>query len=81
MKIIEILTFNRELLEKLRKIGVSLEDCRYIDLYNDYKIMHDKGLKVTYIVAVLSAKYDISERKVYSLIKQFRKDCKNAAAQ
>ena len=33
------------------------------------------GEKVSYIVAALATKYDISERKVYDLIKRFKTNC------
>lgn len=75
MKVIEILNLNRELLKIFRKVGIRLEDVQYIDLYNEYRELQDKGNKVSYIVAVLADRYGISERKVYSLIKRFQSDC------
>lgn len=75
MKVIEILNFNRELLKKLQEAGIRLEDARYIDLYEDYVHLLDRGEKVSYVVAVLSEKYSISERKVYTLVKHFQSDC------
>lgn len=79
MKGIEILNFNRELLNKLRNAGIRLEDVRYIDLYSDYiRLLEDNG-KVSYAVAVLSGKYSVSERTVYSLIRKFGSDCKTLA--
>lgn len=72
MTIFEVLNFNRELLEQLRRIGVRLEDTAYIDLFVDFNNMVDAGNKVSYAVAVLADKYDVSERKVYSLIKHFQ---------
>lgn len=72
MTIFEILNFNRELLERLRRIGVRLEDTAYIDLFVDFNNMVGAGDKVSYAVAVLADKYGVSERKVYSLIKRFR---------
>lgn len=72
MTIFEVLNFNRELLERLRRIGVRLEDTAYIDLFVDYNNMVGAGDKVSYAVAVLADKYDVSERKVYSLIKHFQ---------
>lgn len=68
MKVIEILNFNRELLKRLQASGIRLEDARYIDLYSDYTRMLDQGEKVSYVVAVLSEKYSVSERKVYALV-------------
>lgn len=79
MTIFEILKFNRELLGRLRKAGIRLEDADYIDLFVDFNDMVGKGDKVSYTVAVLADKYNISEHKVYSLIKHFQNDC-NAGA-
>lgn len=75
MTIFEILKFNRELLERLCKIGVRLEDTRYIDLFGEFNDMVVAGEKVSYAVAVLAEKYSVSERKVYTLLKHFRNDC------
>lgn len=69
MKVFELINFNRELLKKL-------QDARYIDLYSDYVDMYQQGEKVSYIVAALSEKYAVSERKVYGLLKRFQSDCK-----
>ena len=74
-EVIEILNFNRELLKRLLAAGIRLEDARYIDLYADYTRLLDRGEKVSYVVAVLSEKYSVSERKVYSLVKRFRSEC------
>lgn len=75
MKIYELINFNRELLKKLADAGVRLDDAQYIDAYADYLEMYKNGEKVSYIVAVLSERYSISERKVYSLLKRFQSDC------
>ncbi|MGR4859556.1 hypothetical protein [Bacteroides pyogenes] len=76
MKVIDILIFNRELLKKLQESGIRLEDCRYVDLYSDYINLLNQGEKVSYVVALMSEKYSVSERKVYALIKHFQSDCK-----
>lgn len=75
MTIFEILKFNRELLEKLHKIRVRLDDTQYIDLFSEFNEMVLAGDKVSYAVAVLADKYSISERKVYSLVKRYKSDC------
>ncbi|MDY2833461.1 MAG: hypothetical protein SOU49_12095 [Sodaliphilus pleomorphus] len=75
MKIIEVLKFNRELINKLRNAGIRLEDADYVNLYDDYAAMHAQGNKVSYIVAVLAQRYAVSERKVYSLLKRFGRNC------
>lgn len=79
MTIFDILNFNRELLERLRRIGVRLEDTDYIDLFVDFNNMTGDGNKVTYTVALLSDKYNVSERKIYNLIRRFRNDCNPGA--
>lgn len=76
MKVFELINFNRELLKKLQDAGIRLDDVRYIDLYSDYVDMYQQGEKVSYIVATLSEKYAVSERKVYGLLKRFQSDCK-----
>ena len=37
--------------------------------------MKNEGEKITYIVSSLSAKYKVSERKIYEIIKRFGKHC------
>ena len=76
MKVFELINFNRELLKKLQDAGIRLDDAQYIDLYSDYVDMYQQGEKVSYIVAALSEKYAVSERKVYGLLKRFQSDCK-----
>lgn len=79
MTLYEILNFNKEMLQKLQSLGVKIEDCRYIELYDDYIRMYRQGDKVTYIVSVLAANYGICERKVYAIIKLFGKHCTSDA--
>ena len=75
MKIIDVLKFNRDLIKRLRIVGIRLEDEQFVDLYTDYTVMRQGGEKVSYIVAVLADRYVISERTVYSLIKRFSSEC------
>lgn len=75
MKIIEVLKLNRGFLEICVATGIRPDDVRFIELYNEYKIMTDNGDKVSYAVALLSERYGISERKVYGLIKHMQSDC------
>jgi hypothetical protein len=75
MKVIELVSFNKELLSKIKDAGIRLDDYMYTDLYNEFNTMRNNGEKVTYIVAVLAEKYNISERKVYYLIRRLNSDC------
>lgn len=82
MKIIELLKFNKELLERLKNAGIRMEDCQYVELYSDFETMRKTdSQKVTYIVEKMAEKYDISVRKVYQLIKFFNSDCTPGAVQ
>lgn len=58
-----------------------MEDVQYIELYNDYNRLLDEGEKVSYIVAVLAERYNVCERKVYTLIKRLQSDCNPFAVQ
>ena len=75
IKKIDILKFNRELIKRLREAGIRLTDERYIDLYDDYTELRQHGEKVSYIVLLLSARYGVSERTVYSLIRRLGDEC------
>ena len=75
MKLIEILNLNRELLIYFQKAGIRLDDVQYIDLFNEYRALSAQGEKVSYIVARLASEYAVSERKVYTLIKRYGREC------
>jgi len=75
MTLFEILNFNRELITRLYSIGFKLHDFQFISLYADYQRLHALGEKTTYIVALLSERYSVSERKVYDIIRRFGMDC------
>lgn len=81
MTLFEILNFNKELLNRLVSVGFKTDDCRYIELYADYRRMLGMGEKVTYIVSSLSERYGVSERKIYNVIKHFETDCTKCAVQ
>ena len=56
-------------------MGIRPDDVQYIELYNEYNKLQINGEKVSYIVAMLSLRYGISERKVYDLSRRFKTDC------
>ena len=75
MKVYEILSLNHDFLKMLQKFGITLADGKWVELYHEYKKMKDMDHKMVYIVAFLSEKYEICERKVYKTIKSMEKDC------
>ncbi len=76
MKVVEILKLGQNILKTLQKARIRIEDVRYIGLYEDYLSIMNDGYKKSYTIAVLSEKYNISERQVYYLLKRFETDCK-----
>lgn len=62
-------------IKMLIRCNLRLDDCRYLELYEDYLAMVEAGDKVTYVVAKMAEKYNISQRKVYLLINRMGRDC------
>lgn len=71
MKVIEILSLNKELLLKMKKLGIRMNDVQYVELYDQYCNMINDGNKVSYVIAKLAEEYSVSERKVYDLVRRF----------
>ena len=78
MKVYELLTFNKELLNKIVVAGIRHDDYQYIGLYDEYAAMKERGEKLTYIIAHLSDKYKLSERFIYAFIARMKKDIATA---
>lgn len=79
MKAIEFLIMSKELLMRLKKSGIKLDDVKYVDMYIEYNGLRIEGYKITYIVNKMAEKYNISIRKVYMLIKEFESECTDCA--
>lgn len=69
----ELLYLNERYFQLLHENGVRIEDVQYLELYRDYKRLCADGLKQSYIVAHLSAEYDIPERTIYRVIARLSK--------
>ena len=76
MKVIELLQTGRILLEVLQNSCIKISDVKFVKMYEEYVEMMSKGNKVSYIAAVLSEKYKISERQFFYFIKRFDQECK-----
>lgn len=81
MKIYEILSINRELLERLNSFGINTNDFKDVEIYSEYLKMKSLGHKVSYIVMALSDKFNICERKVYKIVSKMEKDCQICAVE
>lgn len=79
MKVFEILSLNREFLDRLNSFGINPDDYKWTELYLDFKKMKEYGDKTVYAVAVLAERYNICERKVYKIIREMETDCQIGA--
>lgn len=75
MSIFELLFLNRDYLFCLKSLGIKIEDSNFLDLFIEYVKMKRDNQKITYIVAFLADKYQISIRKVYQIIRKMQQDC------
>ena len=75
MKVVDLLKISRDLLKLLHENGISVGDYLYLPLLADYQQMKCSGDKTSYIVLMLSKKYEMCERKVYKLLNKLLKDC------
>ena len=75
MKVYEVISLAGGLMKTLHENGINTNDYKWLDLYRDYLKMKAEGLKKTYIVAILSGRYSVCERKVYNVIGEMERDC------
>jgi len=80
MKVYEVLELNKELLERIHSAGIRAEDYKYVELFSEYGERLSGGEKVTYIVASLATKHQISERQVYNIVKNLAREISTAKA-
>lgn len=68
----EIIEFNKELLQKLKRSGVKLDDYKHCDLYRDYTemMLTERSRKVVFLT--LAERYGISDRQVYNIINHMK---------
>lgn len=54
MKVYEFLSFHTDFMKMLQKFGIDINDCKWVELYHEYKKLKEKEHKMVYIVAFLS---------------------------
>lgn len=69
---IDIVRFNKELFQRLQSTGIKIEDWRYVELYDEYERLLQEDVKRTAVALILAAKYKLSERQVYNIIKHLK---------
>jgi len=73
----EALRLNGEMLNRMHRFGIIPEDGENIQLFEDYRIMKDRGIKTMCIVETLCNRYNKAERTVYRLIKRYKELCQD----
>ena len=76
MKVVEIIRLSKNILEALQNSCIKINDIRYLQMYDEYVSLINERHKKSYVVALLSDKYKVSERQVYYVIQKFSKECK-----
>lgn len=68
----ELVEFNKELFQRLKRAGIRLEDAKYCDLYRDYVEMSRTEPSRKVVLLSLAEKYGISDRQVYNVINHMK---------
>lgn len=68
----ELVEFNKELFQRLKRAGIRLEDAKYCDLYRDYVEMSRTEPSRKVVLLSLAEKYGISDRQVYNIINHLK---------
>lgn len=74
MKAHEVLSMVKPLIEKLSDIGLSPNDCRYIEAYAEYQEMKKTGDKTEWILGELSERYKTTKRSLYTAFKKLSQE-------
>lgn len=69
----ELLKSGESLLNTIRKNGVTADDVRYLEVFENLERMEREGHKKTFIVAYLCNQYDISEATLYRMANRMRR--------
>ena len=76
MKRIDLVEFNKELLQKLNEAGIRLEDYKYCDLYRNYLQLSETMKSRKEVILTLAQKHGITDRQVYNILKHLEKAVK-----
>lgn len=75
MKVKDLVKIGKEIMKMLHERGINMEYYQHLPMVEEFDVMKDMGHKTTYIVAHLSEKYGICERKIYKIIGKMMTDC------
>lgn len=71
MIVADLVKIGEKMMEMLTNYGITMGDYKFLQLFGEYENMVSRGDKISYAVATLSEKYNISERTIYRLLKRF----------
>lgn len=74
MKAYELLNINESLLKVMDSLSLAISDVKYVPVIKEYLRLMGEGNKKTYVVQVLSDKYDIAERTLYRVVDKMMGD-------
>lgn len=69
----DLIEFNKELFQKLKRAGIKLEDYKYCDMYKDYVEMSHTGQSRKAVILTLAERYGITDRQVYNILRHMEK--------
>ncbi len=73
MKVYEFLLENRDTLSKMELERISVNDAKYLPMYERFLEMKNQGDKVLFIAEKLSREYGIKLRRFYYLVRKFER--------
>ena len=76
MRIIDLVEFNRELLQRMNEAGIRLEDYKYCDLYRDYLKLSETMNTRKEVILTLAERHHISDRQIYNILKHLEMSVK-----
>ena len=76
MRIIDLVEFNRELLQRMNEAGIRLEDYKYCDLYRNYLQLSETMMSRKAVILTLAERHHISGRQVYNILKHLEMSVK-----
>lgn len=72
MKRADLIDFNKETLQKLKRAGIRLDDYKYVDLYHDYEKLSKTEPSRKVVILTLAQKHHLSDRQVYNIINHMK---------
>lgn len=76
MRRIDLIEFNKELLQKLNNAGIRLEDYKYCDLYRTYLKLSVTMKTRKEVILTLAETYHITDRQVYNILNRLERAVK-----